>query len=133
LQEGEVWAVLMGDLQAETSAVAQFLIDREIEAPERYSAVQSYRVAMAVLRQQRLFVEVRAWLCVLLFVFLVLHRLQHLATMVVSTASAGCVGVCVFGRGGVSLLGPYPEACVGGVKPAVFSWRCCGSSGCLWR
>jgi len=38
--------------------VAQFLIDREIEAPERYSAVQSYRVAMAVLRQQRRFVEV---------------------------------------------------------------------------
>jgi hypothetical protein len=59
LQEGEVWAVLMAEIQAETSAVAQFLIDREIEAPERYSAVQSYRVAMAVLRQQRLFVEVR--------------------------------------------------------------------------
>lgn len=38
--------------------MAQFLIDREIEAPERYSAVQSYRVAMAVLRQQRLFVDV---------------------------------------------------------------------------
>jgi hypothetical protein len=49
----------MAEIQAETSAVAQFLIDREIEAPERYSAVQSYRVAMAVLRQQRLFVEVR--------------------------------------------------------------------------
>ncbi|KAF6264741.1 hypothetical protein COO60DRAFT_18214 [Scenedesmus sp. NREL 46B-D3] len=57
LQEGDVWAVLIGEIQAETSAAAQFLIDREIEAPERYSAVQSYRVAMAVLRQQRLFVE----------------------------------------------------------------------------
>jgi len=34
------------------------LIDREVEAPERYSAVQSYRVAMAVLRQQLHFVEV---------------------------------------------------------------------------
>jgi hypothetical protein len=66
LQEGEVWAVLISEIQTETSAVAQFLIDREIEAPERYSAVQSYRVAMAVLRQQRLFVEVRGvalWQC----------------------------------------------------------------------
>lgn len=40
--------------------MAQFLIDREIEAPERYSAVQSYRVAMAVLRQQAEFVQARA-------------------------------------------------------------------------
>lgn len=54
-----MWSMLLGEIQAETSQVAQFLIDREIEAPERYSAVQSYRVAMAVLRQQRLFVEVR--------------------------------------------------------------------------
>ncbi|WIA16848.1 hypothetical protein OEZ85_013781 [Tetradesmus obliquus] len=57
LQEGEVWAVLISEIQVETAAVARFLVDREIEAPERYSAVQSYRVAMAVLRQQRLFVE----------------------------------------------------------------------------
>eukprot|EP00882_Tetradesmus_deserticola_P034034 GHRQ01038931.1.p1 GENE.GHRQ01038931.1~~GHRQ01038931.1.p1 ORF type:complete len:508 (+),score=242.21 GHRQ01038931.1:112-1524(+) len=57
LQDNDVWAVLIWEIQAETSAVAQFLIDREVEAPERYSAVQSYRVAMAVLRQQRLFVE----------------------------------------------------------------------------
>lgn len=40
--------------------MAQFLIDREIEAPERYSAVQSYRVAMAVLRHQRMYVDVSA-------------------------------------------------------------------------
>lgn len=60
LQENEAWAALLAEISAEAGQVAQFLIDREIEAPERYSAVQSYRVAMAVLRQQRLFVEVSA-------------------------------------------------------------------------
>lgn len=58
-QEGEVWSALLSEIQCESAQVAKFLIDREIEAPERYSAVQSYRVAMAVLRQQRLYVEVR--------------------------------------------------------------------------
>jgi hypothetical protein len=59
-QENDAWAALLAEISAEAGQVAQFLIDREIEAPERYSAVQSYRVAMAVLRQQRLFVEVSA-------------------------------------------------------------------------
>jgi hypothetical protein len=58
MQENEAWASLLAEISSEAGQVAQFLIDREIEAPERYSAVQSYRVAMAVLRQQRLFVEV---------------------------------------------------------------------------
>ncbi|KAF8065728.1 NHX8 [Scenedesmus sp. PABB004] len=58
-KEGEAWSALLGEVQDETGRVAQFLIDREVEAPERYSAVQSYRVASAVLRQQRLFVDVR--------------------------------------------------------------------------
>eukprot|EP00878_Enallax_costatus_P024415 GHUV01026053.1.p1 GENE.GHUV01026053.1~~GHUV01026053.1.p1 ORF type:complete len:446 (+),score=124.99 GHUV01026053.1:140-1339(+) len=57
LQEGEVWDALLSEIQCESAQVAKFLIDREIEAPERYSAVQSYRVAMAVLRQQKHFVE----------------------------------------------------------------------------
>lgn len=52
---------MLAEISSEAGQVAQFLIDREIEAPERYSAVQSYRVAMAVLRQQRLFVEVGMW------------------------------------------------------------------------
>jgi len=59
LQENEAWSALLSEISSEAGEVAQFLLDREIEAPERYSAVQSYRVAMAVLRQQRLFVEVR--------------------------------------------------------------------------
>lgn len=63
LQEGEVWAAIVSEIQCESAQVAKFLIDREIEAPERYSAVQSYRVAMAVLRQQRLFVEVSTGEC----------------------------------------------------------------------
>lgn len=58
LQENEAWSALLAEISLEAGQVAQFLIDREIEAPERYSAVQSYRVAMAVLRQQRLFAEV---------------------------------------------------------------------------
>jgi hypothetical protein len=65
-QENDAWAALLAEISAEAGQVAQFLIDREIEAPERYSAVQSYRVAMAVLRQQRLFVEVRGVVLVFL-------------------------------------------------------------------
>lgn len=35
----------------------QFIIDREIEAPDRFTAIQSHRACMAVLRQQQAFVE----------------------------------------------------------------------------
>lgn len=59
-----MWATLLGEITAETAAVWQWLMDREVEAPERYSAVQSYRAAMAVLRQQQRFVEVGARACV---------------------------------------------------------------------
>jgi len=55
----DVWGALLGEIMSETAAVWQWLMDREVEAPERYSAVQSYRAAMAVLRQQQHFVEVR--------------------------------------------------------------------------
>lgn len=53
-----MWGALLGEITGETAAVWQWLMDREVEAPERYSAVQSYRAAMAVLRQQQHFVEV---------------------------------------------------------------------------
>ncbi len=53
-----MWGALLGEIMSETAAVWQWLMDREVEAPERYSAVQSYRAAMAVLRQQQHFLEV---------------------------------------------------------------------------
>ena len=34
-----------------------FIIEREVEAPERFQAIQSYRATMAVLRQQRTFIK----------------------------------------------------------------------------
>ncbi len=37
--------------------VWRFILEREVEAPERFQAIQSYRATMAVLRQQALFVE----------------------------------------------------------------------------
>lgn len=66
LQANDSWPALLAEITDETRAVWQFLIDREIEAPERYSAIQSYRAAMAILRQQRLFVEVGKGLCLYL-------------------------------------------------------------------
>lgn len=58
-QASDVWGALLGELASEAAAVSQWLLDREVEAPERYSAVQSYRAAMSVLRQQQHFLEVR--------------------------------------------------------------------------
>ena len=37
--------------------VWRFILEREVEAPERFQAIQSYRATMAVLRQQAMFVE----------------------------------------------------------------------------
>jgi hypothetical protein len=37
--------------------VWKFLLDREIEAPERFRAIQTYRASMAVLKRQAVFVE----------------------------------------------------------------------------
>ncbi|KAL3155128.1 Son of sevenless 1, variant 2 [Trebouxia sp. C0009 RCD-2024] len=48
---------LRDEIQAESKKVWKFIIDREIEAPARFQAIQSYRAAMAILRQQTNFVE----------------------------------------------------------------------------
>ena len=37
--------------------VWKFIVDREIEAPERFRAIQTYRATMAVLRQQVSFLD----------------------------------------------------------------------------
>jgi hypothetical protein len=53
---GEICWRLLDEVEAENEAAHHFLIEREIEAPDRFQAIQSYRAAMAVLRQQMLFV-----------------------------------------------------------------------------
>lgn len=35
----------------------RFLLNREIEAPERFRAIQTYRASMAILKRQSVFVE----------------------------------------------------------------------------
>ncbi|CAL5219904.1 g1831 [Coccomyxa viridis] len=49
--------VLLEEIDAELAQVWRFILEREVEAPERFQAIQSYRATMAVLRQQALFVE----------------------------------------------------------------------------
>lgn len=49
-------ATLQTEITAETSKAWQFVVDREVEAPERFQAIQSYRAAMAVMHQQLGFV-----------------------------------------------------------------------------
>ena len=44
-------------MACDCSQVWRFILEREVEAPERFQAIQSYRATMAVLRQQALFVE----------------------------------------------------------------------------
>jgi hypothetical protein len=48
---------LLDEVEEETDVAFKFIISREIEAPDRFQAIQSYRAAMAVLRQQLLFVD----------------------------------------------------------------------------
>lgn len=36
--------------------VWRFIMDREVEAPERFQAIQTYRATMAVLKQQLAFI-----------------------------------------------------------------------------
>ncbi len=36
----------MAEVEAESARVWKFIIDREIEAPERFRAIQSYRCAL---------------------------------------------------------------------------------------
>lgn len=48
---------LLDEVEHESDAAYRFIIAREIEAPDRFQAIQSYRAAMAVLRQQLLFID----------------------------------------------------------------------------
>lgn len=57
LRDHEVSDKLMKELMDESGKVWQFIMEREIESPERFQAIQSYRAAMAVLRQQVHYVE----------------------------------------------------------------------------
>ncbi|PRW32594.1 Sodium hydrogen exchanger 7 [Chlorella sorokiniana] len=57
LQQTEHAWPLQVEVDAEVDAAYRFIIDREIEAPDRFQAIQSYRAAMAVLRQQLTFVH----------------------------------------------------------------------------
>jgi hypothetical protein len=47
LWEHEASRVLMEEVEAETAKVWKFIIDREIEAPERFRSIQSYRCGPA--------------------------------------------------------------------------------------
>ncbi|PRW44236.1 Sodium hydrogen exchanger 7 [Chlorella sorokiniana] len=57
LRESEKAGRLQAEIGAECGRVQRFIIDREIEAPERFQAIQSYRAAMAILRQQSAFID----------------------------------------------------------------------------
>lgn len=50
LWEHEASQVLMEEVEAETAKVWKFIIDREIEAPERFRSIQSYRCDSAPCR-----------------------------------------------------------------------------------
>lgn len=54
---GESCWRLLEEVESENDAAYHFIIEREIEAPDRFQAIQSYRAAMAILRQQLLFVQ----------------------------------------------------------------------------
>ena len=51
------WRCLLDDIERDISETHHFIIQREIEAPDMFQAIQSYRTAMAVLRQQLLFCQ----------------------------------------------------------------------------
>lgn len=55
-QGTEVCWRLVEEVESEREAAHRFIIQRVIEAPNRFAAIQSYRVAAAMLRQQLLFV-----------------------------------------------------------------------------
>jgi hypothetical protein len=48
---------LLEEVDGELAQVWRFILEREVEAPERFQAIQSYRATMAVLRQQAVFIE----------------------------------------------------------------------------
>ena len=47
---------LLQEVDRELGLVWRFILEREVEAPERFQAIQSYRATMAVLRKQANFV-----------------------------------------------------------------------------
>ncbi|KAL4430847.1 hypothetical protein ABPG75_006103 [Micractinium tetrahymenae] len=53
--EDETPVAILEEVQAQLLGAYEYIQDREAEAPAQYRAVQSYRAAMAVLRQQRAF------------------------------------------------------------------------------
>ncbi len=57
LRDHEVSDTLLKELMEESTQVWSFIMEREIESPERFQAIQSYRAAMAVLRQQVHYIE----------------------------------------------------------------------------
>lgn len=57
LRDHEVSDTLLKELMEESTQVWAFIMEREIESPERFQAIQSYRAAMAVLRQQVHYIE----------------------------------------------------------------------------
>jgi NhaP-type Na+/H+ or K+/H+ antiporter len=52
----EAWQ-LASEIEAEAEAARKFIMQREIEAPDRFNSIQSYRAAIAVLRRQAAFVQ----------------------------------------------------------------------------
>jgi len=52
----EAWQ-LANEIEAEAEAARKFIMQREIEAPDRFNSIQSYRAAIAVLRRQAAFVQ----------------------------------------------------------------------------
>lgn len=57
LRDHEVSDTLLRELMEESTQVWAFIMEREIESPERFQAIQSYRATMAVLRQQVHYIE----------------------------------------------------------------------------
>ena len=57
MRDHEVSDTLLKELMEESTQVWSFIMEREIESPERFQAIQSYRAAMAVLRQQVHYIE----------------------------------------------------------------------------
>jgi hypothetical protein len=56
LREAEHAGSLRAEIAVEVARATQFVIDREIEAPQRFQAIQTHRAVMAVLRAQTGFV-----------------------------------------------------------------------------
>ncbi len=57
LRANAMTGALLQEIDRELGQVWRFILEREVEAPERFQAIQSYRATMAVLRQQTNFVH----------------------------------------------------------------------------